>query len=55
MTANPFSPQQLADICRFLQIIMENGGHGIVEIVVKGGEVKFINLKEVKRLVNDEA
>ena len=46
---SPFTAQQLADICRFLQIIRENGGHGEIVVVVRDNEVRFINLGEVSK------
>ena len=49
MTANPFTPQQLADICRFLAIIRDMGGHGEIVVVVRENEVRFINLGEVSK------
>ena len=49
MSELPFTPQQLADICRFLAIIRENGGHGDIVVRVRDGEVRYINLGEVSK------
>ena len=40
-----FTPDQERQIQRFLDIIRENGGYGVVKLEVKKGEIKFISLE----------
>ena len=51
LTNSPFTPEQERKIKRFLDVIKDSGGFGCVEIEVKDGQIKFINLKEVRGLV----
>ena len=51
LTNSPFTPEQERKIKRFLDVIKDSGGFGCVEIEVKEGKIKFINLKEVRGLV----
>jgi hypothetical protein len=43
----PFTREQIKDICRYLGIIDENGGHGEIILKVRENKVKFINLGDV--------
>lgn len=51
LTNSPFTPEQERKIKRYLDIIKDSGGFGTVEIEVKDSQIKFINLKEVRGLV----
>ena len=43
----PLNPDQLKLIDRLLAVIREHGGFGSIEIEVKGGSIKFINLEKL--------
>ena len=48
---SPLTLEQNRKLSRFLTIIRESGGFGKIEIEVKNGKIRFINLKEVRELV----
>lgn len=48
---DPLTPDQSRKLAKLLRIIRDEGGFGKIEIEVKDSKIKFINLKEVRGLV----
>ena len=54
LSENPFTCEQLADICDYLEIIRAKSGFGKIAIEVYDGEIAFIKLGEVSRKYLDK-
>ena len=44
---NPFNAEQLKRIDNFMEFIKDNGGYGVIELIIKNSEIRFIALGKV--------